>query len=147
MKQEIKKKFFEVTVRYERYLEEKAKARKFTETYLIDAQTFSEAEAVILGLHLSNISNAPVEITAAKISNATDVFPDHDGDAFYRVKHYCKYVNEADREVREAECFIIQAHSIDRARQRYKEITKDYVGDWQLESIAETHIVQYIPHI
>ena len=140
-------KYFEVGVRYEK-TQEDGTAKKVTETYLIDALSFSEVEKRIteeIGAYISG----EFSVVTEKITNIADVVNTDDvlADKFYKVKFSIITVDEkTGKEKKQTQLIVVKASSNDDARDRYKQYYKDAPVDLVLEAVSETKYIDYIPY-
>ena len=140
-------KYFEVGVRYEK-TQEDGTAKKVTETYLIDALSFSEVEKHITEEMEAYISGE-FSVVTEKITNIADVVNTDDvlADKFYKVKFSIITVDEkTGKEKKQTQLIVVKASSNDDARDRYKQYHKDTPVDLVLEAVSETKYIDYIPY-
>ena len=140
-------KYFEVGVRYEK-TQEDGTAKKVTETYLIDALSFSEVEKRITEEMEAYISGE-FSVVTEKITNIADVVNTDDvlADKFYKVKFSIITVDEkTGKEKKQTQLIVVKASSNDDARDRYKQYYKDAPVDLVLEAVSETKYIDYIPY-
>ena len=140
-------KYFEVGVRYEK-TQEDGTAKKVTETYLIDALSFSEVEKRITEAMEAYISGE-FSVVTEKITNIADVVNTDDvlADKFYKVKFSIITVDEkTGKEKKQTQLIVVKASSNDDARDRYKQYYKDAPVDLVLEAVSETKYIDYIPY-
>ena len=140
-------KYFEVGVRYDK-TQEDGMVKKVTETYLIDALSFSEVEKRIteeIGAYISG----EFSVVTEKITNIADVVNTDDvlADKFYKVKFSIITVDEkTGKEKKQSQLIVVKASSNDDARDRYKQYYKDAPVDLVLEAVSETKYIDYIPY-
>ena len=140
-------KYFEVGVRYEK-TQEDGTAKKVTETYLIDALSFSEVEKRITEEMEAYISGE-FSVVTEKITNISDVVNTDDvlADKFYKVKFSIITVDEkTGKEKKQSQLIVVKASSNDDARDRYKQYYKDTPVDLVLEAVSKTKYIDYIPY-
>lgn len=140
-------KYFEVGVRYDK-TQEDGTAKKVTETYLIDALSFSEVEKRITEEMEAYISGE-FSVVAEKITNISDVVNTDDvlADKFYKVKFSIITVDEkTGKEKKQSQLIVVKASSNDDARDRYKQYYKDKPVVLVLEAVSETKYIDYIPY-
>ena len=75
--------WIDTKLRYDQVMENGA-VKKVTETYLVDALSFTEAEARIIEEMKSRISG-DFEVKAVKKAKIADIFPSGNGGWWYRV--------------------------------------------------------------
>ena len=137
--------FFEVAVRYDKTMETGA-IKSVTEPYIVDALSFTEAEARTTGFMQPYISGE-FKVVKEKITNISEVVPCDDpaADRWYKVKHNIITVNEkTGKEKRTPQYLLFQASSNDDARDRYVAHVKDWMADVELDTVAETKYMDYI---
>lgn len=137
--------FFEVAVRYDKTMETGA-IKSVTEPYIVDALSFTEAEARTTGFMQPYISGE-FKVVKEKITNISEVVPCDDpaADRWYKVKHNIITVNEkTGKEKRTPQYLLFQASSNDDARDRYVAYVKDWMADVELDTVAETKYMDYI---
>lgn len=139
--------YFEVGVRYDWKMEDGV-IRKVTENYLLDALSFTEAEKRATEEMKSYISGE-FRVVTEKITNIAEVVTTDDvsADKFYKVKHsIITFDEKTAKEKKKAQYIIIQASSIDDARDRYKQYIKGWFVDVVLEAVSETKYMNYFPY-
>lgn len=138
--------YFEVGVRYDKTMEDGA-VRKVTENYLVEAVSFTEAEKRATQEMVAYI-NGEFRVVTEKITNIAEIVTTDDAtaDKFYKVKHSLITINEKTlKEKKQAQYIIIQASSVDDARDRYMHHIKDWLVDVVLEAVSETKYMDYFP--
>lgn len=141
------KSFFEVGVRYDKTMDN-GLVRKVTENYLLDAVSFTEAEKRATEEMKACISGE-FRVVTEKITNIAEVVTttDYATDKFYKVKHSLITIDEkSGKEKKQTQYIIIQAASVDDARDRYKQHIKDWLTDVVLEAVSETKYIDYFPY-
>lgn len=139
--------YFEVGVRYDCQMEDGV-IRKVTENYLLDALSFTEAEKRATEEMKAYISGE-FRVVTEKITNIAEVVTTDDvsADKFYKVKHsIITFDEKTAKEKKKAQYIIIQASSIDDARDRYKQYIKGWFVDVVLEAVSETKYMNYFPY-
>ena len=141
------RKYFEVGVRYDK-TQEDGTAKKVTETYLIDALSFSEVEKRITEEMEAYISGE-FSVVTEKITNIADVVTTDDvlADKFYKVKFsIITFDEKTDKEKKQTQLIVVKASSNDDARDRYKQYYKNTPAYFVLEAVSETKYIDYIPY-
>lgn len=138
--------YFEVGVRYDKTMEDGV-IRKVTENYLLDAISFTEAEKRATEEMKAYISGE-FRVVTEKITNIAEVVTTDDvnADKFYKVKHSLITIDETAKEKKQAQYIIIQASSVDDARDRYKQHIKYWLVDVVLEAVIETKYMDFFPY-
>lgn len=137
--------WFECKVRYEKMMENGI-LKMVTEPYLVDALSFTEAEARIIKEITPYISG---EFTVSDIKRAkyTELFEDATGDKWYRCKVFFITLDEkSGAEKRSACAMLVQAVDLATALQNLIEGMKGTMADYQIASITETAIMDVYPY-
>jgi len=137
--------WFECKVRYEKMMENGIQ-KKVTEPYLVDALSFTEAEARIIKEITPFISG---EFTVSDIKRAkyTELFEDPTGDIWYKCKVYFITLDEKSGAEKKTACnMLVQAPDIDTALKNLNEGMKGTMADYQVAAINETAIMDVYPY-
>lgn len=132
--------WFECKVTYEKTLEN-GTVKKVTEPYLIDALSFTEAEARIIEELKPYISG---EFTIADIKRAklSEMFFNETGDRYFKAKVYFITLDEkSGTEKKTAAQMLIQASDIDEALAELKKGMAGTLADYSVATLAETPIM------
>lgn len=131
--------WIEVKVRYEK-MTESGKTVKVTDPYLVDAVSCTEAEARVVEEITSFVNDFNVlSVNKTKIS---EIFWDETGDRFYKVKvNFITIDEKTETEKRAASYILVQASTFAEALANFNEGMKGTMADYEIESIAETKIV------
>lgn len=136
--------YFISTVRYEKLMEN-GLTKTVNEQYLIDALSFTEAETRTIQW-LSHFISGDFVVSQIVKPRITEVFFDQYGDRFYKVKaSFIVYDEKTGIEKRSANHYLVQADTFDEANRWFVERMKGTVADYEIQSIAETAIVDYFP--
>jgi len=137
--------WFECKIKYEKTAEE-GKIVKVNEAYLVDALSFTEAEARIIEEMQPFISGEFVvsNIRRARIS---ELFPNDNGDKWYRSKVFFVSLDEEKGiEKRVASTMMVQANDVKEAWDGIHEGMKGTMADYEVASIVETTIIDVYPY-
>lgn len=131
---------FLTKIRFEKMLES-GMQKMVTEQYLVDALSFTEAEARIIEKITPFISG---EFFVQDISrtNISEVQFNEGGDKFYKVK--CNFIVIDERtaiEKKQAHYYLVQASNIDDAKKYFSEMMKGTLADYEVEAVSETKIM------
>lgn len=130
---------FECKIRYEKTLEN-GKEQKVTEPYLVDAISFTEAEARIIQEVTPFISGefTVTDIKRAKISELVLNHKDSD-DRYFKCKLVFLTIDEKNgKEKKTATNLIVKAADLRTAVKYTDEHMKSSMADYQLASMVET---------
>lgn len=134
--------FFEVRVRYEKVMENGTN-KQVTEPYLVDALSFTEAEARIIQ-EMTPFISGEFKVKAVKQANYSELFFSNDmkDDIWYKAKLYFVTLDEksgADKKTYTN--ILIQALDLRNAIKRLDEGMKGTMADYKIVSISETKIM------
>lgn len=138
--------FFEVKVKYDKQLETGA-VKTVTETYALDALSFTEAEAKITDKMRPFIQGS-FEVTAEKIAPYTNYLRG-DSDLYYQVKYTFMQFNETNgtETKKHLETILINAEDFDEAKAKAVEYQRNTTVDWQIDTLKETSIVDVFTYL
>ncbi|GLL55383.1 hypothetical protein KUBF_30460 [Bacteroides finegoldii] len=141
--------FFEVRVRYEKMMENGTN-KQVTEPYLVDALSFTEAEARIIE-EMKPFISGDFKVKAVKQANCSELFSNNDAnsDRWYKARLAFVTLDEKSRaEKKTYTNILIQAADLRVAVKRLDEGMKGTMADYKIVSIAETKIMDvymYVP--
>jgi hypothetical protein len=136
--------WFECKIKYEKTADD-GKIVKVSEAYLLDALSFTEAEARINEEMKPFISGEFIvsNIRRAKIN---ELFMNENGDKWYRCKvFFISLDEEKGIEKRIATTMMVQANDVKEAWDGLKEGMKGSMADYQVAAITETAIMDVYP--
>lgn len=132
--------FFEVKVKYDK-MQDNGALKAVTETYALDALSFTEAEAKITDM-MRPFINGSFEVTAEKIAPYTN-FIRGQHDLYYQVKYTFTSVNDitGTESKKHLETILINAEDFDEAKAKAVSYQHECVLDWQIDTLKETKII------
>ena len=138
----VNKKWFETIVRYDKTMES-GEVKKVSETYVVDAITFGEAEENIAEIAKSYASG---DFDIKKINPAPYpeiFFSDKDtDDKYFRVKLAFITIDErTEKEKKSKVTYLVQAGSLEQARMNTEEVMNGTMIDYEFVSVTETKIL------
>ena len=134
--------WFECKVRYDKALES-GLIKKTTETYLVDALSFTEAEMRFIE-EITPFMSGEFIVTDIKRARLSDLFESEDlnDDRWFKARVAFVTMDEKSAvEKRTVQSALVQANDIHRALSRLSEGMKGTLGEWEIVSIAETAII------
>ena len=132
--------WFECKVRYEK-LQENGAAKKVNEPYLVDALSFTEAEARITEEQKPFISGE-FTVSAIKSTKIAEIFWDETGDRWYLVKsHSSLSTKRPPPKNATVSQILVQAANFRHALERFEEGMKGTMADYEIVSINETPLM------
>ena len=136
------KDWFECKVRYDKTLET-GLLKKVTESYLVDALSFTEAEERFLQ-EIEPMMSGEYSVSDIKRAKISELFESIDttDDKWYKAKvAYIAYDEKKGVEKRTNQIMLIQAKDLRVAEQNLDKGMQGTMGDWDIISIAETPIM------
>ena len=134
--------WFECKVRYEKTGDD-GMPRKVTETYVVDALSFSEAESRILE-EMGKYVSGELEVCDLKIAQYKEIFfADNDlADKWYKAKLAFITIDEkTDKEKKTSVFYLVNAGNINSALKNVDELMESAMIDYQTCNLTETHIM------
>jgi len=140
-------KWFECKVSYEKMMEN-GLVKKVTESYLVDALSFTEAESRIIEEMKPYISGE-YSVAVIKQERISELFLNESGDTYYRFKVFFITLDEVSgAEKRAAAQMLAQASDIKDAISVLENGMKGTLADYIIISVSETKIMDifHFPH-
>lgn len=131
--------WFETKVRYDKTMEN-GSIKKVTEAFMVDALSFTEAEARIT----EEIAHFTSEfsVSAVKISKISEIFRERIGDKWYLVKVAFITLDEKTAvEKKSISQILVSADSFKEAYDNFMEGMKSTMADFEINTIQETPIL------
>lgn len=132
--------WIETKVRFDKTMEN-GTVKKVTEPYLVDALSFTEAEARIIE-EVTPFISGDFNVNAVKKSNIAEIFRDDSGDKWYKVKVAFITIDEKTAaEKRKASYILVQASDFKSAYDNFIDGMKGTMADFEIVAITETAIM------
>lgn len=132
--------WFECKVKYDK-LAENGQQKTVTEPYLVDALSFTEAEARIIE-EITPFISGEFKVTAVKRTNIAEIFWNEAGDRWYKVKVNFITIDEKTAvEKKTANFIMVQAEDFKSAFENFMVGMKGTMSDFEIASITETLIM------
>ena len=134
--------WFECKIRYDKVMED-GKSKKVTEPYLVDALSFTEAEARIIE-EMAPFISGEFTVSDIKRANYTELFTSDDDnvDKWFKVKLYFITLDEKTGiEKKSATNMLVQAADLRDAVKKLDEGMKGSMADYEIASVTETTIM------
>ena len=132
--------WFECKIKYEKTAEE-GKIVKVSEGYLVDAMSFTEAEARIIE-EMKPFISGEFEVANIKRSRINEMFFNENGDKWYRSKvNFVTIDEEKGVEKRTGVTMMVQASDMKDALNGIIEGMKGSMADYEIANISETLIM------
>ena len=136
--------WFECKVRYDKMMEN-GMVKKVNEPYLVDALTFTEAEARIVEEMKPYISGE-YSISSEKKTKISEIFFNEDGDRYYQVKMNIITLDEkSGAEKKTSTLILVQASDFEDALKKFQAGMEGTMSDYDIASITETMLMDVFP--
>ena len=139
--------WFECKIRYEKTMDN-GMNKKVTEPYLVDALSFTEAEARIIEEMTPYISGE-FTVSDIKRANYSELFPSEEeaADRWFKCKLIFITLDEkSGAEKKTSTQVLVQAADLRDAVKKLDEGMKGTMADYQIASVAETAIMDVYPY-
>lgn len=136
--------WFECKISFDKVLEN-GMQKKVTEPYLVDALSFTEAEARIIE-EIRPFISGEFTVTDIKRARLSELFFNENGDRFYKFKIYFITLDEkTGAEKRTAASMLAQASTLEEAIEVLKAGMKGTMADYSIAGVNETQIMDVFP--
>lgn len=139
--------WFECKIRYDKTMED-GKIKRVTETYMVDALTFTEAERRFLE-EVEPFMSGDYEVSDIKKAKVAELMQsvDSNDDRWYKAKVAFITLDEKTAvEKRTNQTMLIQACDLKTAVANLEKGMAGTMGDWSLVSMSETAILDVFPY-
>ena len=134
--------WFEAKVRYDKTMEDGC-LKKVTETYVIDALSFGEAEKRILE-EMGSYVSGEIDVCGLKIAPYKEIFfaDNNMDDKWYVAKLAFITIDEkTDKEKKTRVCYLVNAGNINAAIKNIEEVMAGTMIDYDTLNVSETQIL------
>jgi hypothetical protein len=137
--------WFEVKVKYVK-IDQDGREKKVSESYLIDAVSFTDAEARTIQ-QMQQIIRGEFHIDNIKKSNVIEIFPAESGEFWYKARIAIVTIDEkAGKEKKVNNYFLVAADDFKEAYQRLEEGLSYILVPYHTTSMALSPIVDVFPY-
>lgn len=139
--------WFECKIRYEKVMEN-GMNKKVTEPYLVDALSFTEAEARIIE-EMTPFISGEFTVSDIKRANYSELFPSEEdaADRWFKCRLFFITPDEkSGAEKKTSTTVLVQASDLRDAVKKLDEGMKGTMADYQIASVAETAIMDVYPY-
>lgn len=139
--------WFECSIRYEKTMEN-GMQKKVTERYLVDALSFTEAEARIIEEMAPYITGGFI-VVDIKRATYSELFPsdEESADRWFKCKLFFITLDEKSGvEKKTSTQVLVQAADLRDAVKKLDEAMKGTMADYQIAAVAETPIMDVYPY-
>lgn len=141
--------WFECKVRYEKEMES-GLIKKVTETYIVEALSFTEAEARFLEEIEPYVAGKEYEVSDIKKSRISELWESNDGndDRWFRARvAYISMDEKTGQEKRTVQSMLVQAQDLRIAVKNLDKAMAGTLGDYVIVSMAETTIMDVYRYV
>lgn len=136
--------WFECKVRYDK-TQDNGSIKRVNEPYLLDALTFTEAEARIIEEMKPYISGE-FTVSAVKKTKIAEIFFNENGDRYYLVKvNFITLDEKTGVEKKSASNILVQASDFKEALANFNNGMEGTIADFEIASISETPLMDVFP--
>ena len=137
--------WFECVIKYDK-VQENGMEKKVSESYLVDAISFTEAEARIIE-EMKPFISGDFLVSGIKRSNISELFFDETGDKWFKCKvNFITLDEKSGAEKRTASYMLVQAQDLQKALENLLEGMKGTMADFEIAAINETPIMDIYPY-
>lgn len=120
--------------------------KSISEQYLVDAVSFTEAEAILYD-RLSSQIRGDFQVTAVSKSNVNDVFYYEDSDIWHKGKvQYFIVDGELGREKLVTQYMLVTADDVKQAYERILESLSNMLVSFRVPKVEQCPIVEVFPY-
>ena len=135
--------YFECKVTFLKTLEN-GKEKKVTECYVVNADSFTDAEAKITE-HMSAYLSVPFEVKSIRKYKIAEIVPMGSGDTYFKCKlNFITLDEKSGLEKKTAVNMLVNATTLDVAKSNLVNHMKGTLSDYSIEKIEETKIMAVI---
>ncbi|CAM4294963.1 DUF4494 domain-containing protein [Gillisia limnaea] len=137
--------WYECKVKY-RKTHETGEQKVSTDTYLLDAVSFTEAEARITE-EMTAYTSEDFKIMNIKVANFSEVHPFENSDRWFKSKVSLVALDEESGKERKTNIYmLVQANDVKEAFENTTEAMQNTMGDYTIPSITESPILDVFPY-
>ena len=132
--------WFECKVKFDK-MQENGSVKKVNEPYLVDALSFTEAEARIID-EMKPFISGEYSISSEKKTKISEIFFNEGGDRYYLVKvNFITLDETSGVEKKSTTQILVQASDFESAVANFNEGMKGTMADFEIASVSETMIM------
>lgn len=139
-------KWFEVKVKYNTLTAEGSQ-KPVRETYVVDALTFTEAEAAIIR-ELKPTIRGMFDVVEERVAPYGEIFfrDKAEEGKYYKVHLHFITLDEKSGKDKQNVYYLVEAMSLEEARRRIDEVMRTGVTDYVIVGVNETRIIGVFEH-
>ncbi|SDR71312.1 DUF4494 domain-containing protein [Gramella sp. MAR_2010_147] len=137
--------WYECKVKY-RKTHETGEQKQTTETYLLDAVSYTEAEARI-SEEMKAYTSEEFMITNIKVANLAEVHPFENSDRWFKTKvSLIAYDDKTGKEKKTNMYLLVQANDVKEAFDNTNQAMQNTMGEFSIPAITESSILDVFPY-
>ena len=139
--------WFEVKLRYDK-VHEDGYEKKVTESYVVDALSFGEAEKTAMEF-LGSYVSGEIQVVNINLMKFHEVFfnEQESCDRYYKaILQFITIDEKTEREKHTQVYYLVQASSFDNCKDTIRTIMERTMVDYQIASVSETKVIDVIEH-
>lgn len=137
--------WYECKVKY-RKTHETGEQKVTTDTYLLDAVSYTEAEARI-SEEMKSYTSEDFRIMNIKVANFSEVHPFENSDRWFKSKVSLVALDEESGKERKTNMYLlVQANDVKEAFENTTKAMENTMGDYSIPSITESPILDVFPY-
>ena len=139
--------WYEVKMRYDKVYED-GRERKVTESYVVEALSFGEAEKTAMEF-LGSYVSGEIQVVNINPMKFQEVFfnEQESCDRYYKaILQFITIDEKTEREKHTQVYYLVQASSFDNCKDTIRTIMDGTMIDYQIASVSETKVIDVIEH-
>lgn len=139
--------WFEVKLRYDK-VHEDGSEKKVTESYVVEALSFGEAEKTAMEF-LGSYVSGEIQVVNINLMKFQEVFfnEQESCDRYYKaILQFITIDEKTEREKHTQVYYLVQASSFDNCKDTIRTIMDGTMIDYQIASVSETKVIDVIEH-
>jgi len=137
--------WYECKVKY-RKTHETGEQKVTTDTYLLDAVSYTEAESRITE-EMAAYTSEEFRITNIKVANFSEVHPFENSDRWFKSKVSLIALDEESGKEKKTNVYLlVQANDVKEAFENTTKAMENTMGDYSIPSITESPILDVFPY-
>ena len=140
-------KWFEVKLRYDK-VHDNGSEKKVTESFVIEAFSFGEAEKIALEF-LGSLVSGEIQVININPTKFNEVIFDEEEscDRYYKAKlQFITLDEKTGKEKPKHFYYLVQASSFDNSKDTIRKMKQSTLIDYQIAAVSETKIVDVVEH-
>ena len=140
-------KWFEVKLRYDK-VHDNGSEKKVTESFVIEAFSFGEAEKIALESLGSSVSGEIQVININPMKFNEVIFDEEEScDRYYKAKlQFITLDEKTGKEMPKHFYYLVQASSFDNCKDTIRKMKQSTLIDYQIAAVSETKIIDVVEH-